>query len=301
MISRRICVVGNTSIETKIFIEEFPPKNCETIIKRMYKTIGGSAACSATVLSRLGFRVCIVTQVAEEEGDELLLALRSAGVNIAHVIRKGPPSLFYSIFDGSFNRNIFIRSTQWDEEAMLSHLHQAIEDAEILILCPTTVSIFTSALEMWKNTGRTIITSPQSAFTEEPPDIISKIFALSDLVFLNETEVCIYTGTSTLQAAVDNLRLNTSQIVIITRGSSGCLVISHQGVIDQPAIKGDVIDPSGAGDSFMAGFLLALEQKQSLKDAAYMGCFAGFAACKVPYLVEEGFLIKDYLKLKGES
>lgn len=300
MKSKRICVLGNASIETKIFIHKFPPKNGETTINYIYKTVGGSGACSATFLNRLGFEVSIITQVGVgTEGDEILSTLEKVGVDITRVIRRNSSTIFYSVFDRSFNRNIFIKNPQWDEEVILSHLYKSLGDAEILILCPTTVSLFTSALEMGKNMGKTLVTLPQFAFNERSSDIITKIFQLSDRLFLNEAEVYRYTHTNSLRATINCLKPNKDQIVVITRGAKGCVVISHKEVIEQPGIKGDVIDPSAAGDSFMAGFISALEQDKDLKKAAHIGCTISFVVCKAPGLIEKAFSIDGYLKNAG--
>jgi 1-phosphofructokinase family hexose kinase len=70
--------------------------------------------------------------------------------------------------------------------------------------------------------------------------------------------------------------------VLHSRGVDGLEYVGSQGTFSQVAEKIDVINPVGAGDATLAGFIFALEQHQSVQDALKMACACGAAACLEP-------------------
>lgn len=63
--------------------------------------------------------------------------------------------------------------------------------------------------------------------------------------------------------------------VAATRGPKGALVVDASGVESVPAFAVDVIDTSGCGDAFSAGFMRAISLGRSPRDAAILGCAVG--------------------------
>jgi sugar/nucleoside kinase (ribokinase family) len=84
--------------------------------------------------------------------------------------------------------------------------------------------------------------------------------------------------------------INPKALIIITKGANGAIVFRDQQIIAtlNPAITVDAIDPTGAGDSFTAGFLHKLWERSDtewtqevIQDALYLGCAAGTAAVTI--------------------
>ncbi len=69
-------------------------------------------------------------------------------------------------------------------------------------------------------------------------------------------------------------------ILLLTRGARGVRVISGESCIDLPAFPVEAIDPTGAGDVFMAAFLVAFAEGRNTREAAiFATCAASFAVC----------------------
>jgi fructose-1-phosphate kinase PfkB-like protein len=78
--------------------------------------------------------------------------------------------------------------------------------------------------------------------------------------------------------------------ILHSRGMDGLEYVGSQGQFSQAAEKINVINPVGAGDATLAGFIFALEQNQSIQEALQMACACGAAACLEPVA---GVISKD--------
>jgi ribokinase len=71
-----------------------------------------------------------------------------------------------------------------------------------------------------------------------------------------------------VNAAAKKLLQFGPEVVVITLGERGCLVVTENDQFRVPAFKIKVVDTTGAGDAFNAGFIVALHRKKKLKEAA---------------------------------
>lgn len=94
----------------------------------------------------------------------------------------------------------------------------------------------------------------------------------TDYFILNFTEGCQLTEEVLPQAIISNLERYTSGRVILTRGADGCCLRGPHGVQGISAVPVTAIDSTGAGDSFVAGFIAGLVQGRSILDCAHLGC-----------------------------
>lgn len=291
-------MLGNAAIERKIFLRAFPPKNWEALIEREYINVGGSGAHSAGALSSLGFKTHIVTQVGKDDnGNRVLSELKKTRVDLEYVLCAGSAtSSFISAFDESQDRIMFIRSVKWNEKALFSRLRDSLKKCEMLVICPSSAHLVMRAAQLAKTLKKPIIISPQAAFFKQDLEWIEQFFRLTDMIFLNESEMCTYARVNSLNEAIERLRFTDDQIVVVTRGVNGCTVILNKKAIHRPAKHGTVVDPSGAGDSFMAGFIWGLEKGESLKKAADIGSIAGLATSTRTELSEKCLSLQARLK-----
>jgi len=95
-----------------------------------------------------------------------------------------------------------------------------------------------------------------------------------DLVFANESELKSLYETADFDTAVTVLR-GDAKLAVVTRSEKGCVVVSKDGVVAVPAapIK-QMVDATGAGDLFAAGFLFGLARGRDHKTAAQLGALA---------------------------
>jgi len=100
---------------------------------------------------------------------------------------------------------------------------------------------------------------------------IHQWFSLMNVLMLNEEESIYLTGLVDIERALDYL-LEFSEVVVIKRGSLGAIAKSRGfDSISVPAIAANVVDTTGAGDSFAAGFIAAFAAKRDLTAALTAG------------------------------
>lgn len=95
-----------------------------------------------------------------------------------------------------------------------------------------------------------------------------------DLLFGNEAELLSLYETDTFEAAIAQLRLDC-HVAVITRSEKGAVVLTKSELHEVPAVPVDsVVDTTGAGDLFAAGFLYGYTHGRTLVDSARIGAIA---------------------------
>ena len=95
-----------------------------------------------------------------------------------------------------------------------------------------------------------------------------------DLLFGNEDELCSLYEVASLEAAIAEVRRDCD-LVAVTAGADGSCVVTPDGTVRVPAERVDrVLDTTGAGDLYAAGFLFGLTNGESLDDCARLGSIA---------------------------
>lgn len=140
-------------------------------------------------------------------------------------------------------------------------------------------SAYICGLEIEENTGTHIV-----RYLEEHPalqvyfapgpricilsqEILSRIFALSPILHLNETEALEYTGCASVEEAAHVLYEKTRNTVIVTLGHQGTYYDTGEQAAHVPGVKARQIDTIGAGDSHIGAVIARLKQGASIEEA----------------------------------
>jgi sugar/nucleoside kinase (ribokinase family) len=105
-------------------------------------------------------------------------------------------------------------------------------------------------------------------------DWIAPAFEHLDYLLPNDEQVLALSGESDLIAGCQTLVQRGIGCVVATRGGDGAVVVDADGAARVPAFPVEVVDTTGCGDSFSAGFLRGLALGRSRHDAAVLGCAA---------------------------
>ena len=140
-------------------------------------------------------------------------------------------------------------------------------------------TIYICGLEIEESTGENIVEfleahpeltvyfAPGPRLTVINPQLVERLYRLSPILHLNETEALSASGKSTVQEAASFLYEKTNNTVIVTLGEKGCFFFDgkeSETVPPVPAVQADTI---GAGDSHIGSVIACLKKGDSLKTA----------------------------------
>lgn len=135
---------------------------------------------------------------------------------------------------------------------------------------------FRHAADVAHDNGRMVSLTLSDSFCVDRhrDDFRSLVSDNVDLLFGNEDELTALYETDSFDAAVDAVRTECA-LAAITRGADGCVIASSGELLEVPAVPVErVIDTTGAGDLFAAGFLYGLTSGRALTDCGHLGSIA---------------------------
>ena len=252
---------------------------------------GGKGLNQSIALAKAGAEVCHAGVVGED-GDILLEALRSAGVDIRHVRRASGASAHTVIQVDPAGQNCIIvfsgenmRPSEADIDRILADFSP--EDAVLM-----QNELYNTPLMMKKaaEKGMTIIFNPSPVSAE----MLTYPLETVSWFLLNEIEGEALTGESDPGRMLDCLeRKYPGSSVVLTLGKSGAWAMSRGQRCFQPAFEVKAVDTTAAGDTFTGYFLAGIGSGMPIPDALRRAAFASSiavsrkgAADSIPTLAE---------------
>ena len=140
-----------------------------------------------------------------------------------------------------------------------------------------------AALETAKKAGA-LVSVDLASFTvvEQSLELLEKLVAdYVDILIANEDEACAFTGQSDEKQALKTLA-GKAKIAILKIGPRGSYIsCSGETIQIQPMGDGKVLDTTGAGDLWAAGFLFGLVNGYSFQKSGQLGSACGYEVCRV--------------------
>jgi len=247
---------------------------------------GGSAANTIVGIASFGARTAYVGKVKNDQiGRMYAHDIRAAGVafETAPAIEGPATGCSYILVtgDGERTMNTYLGAAQdltpadIDEgeiaAAGITYLEGYLWDPQ------SAKEAFVKAAGIAHGAGRKVALTLSDSFCvdryrDEFLDLMRKDTV--DLVFANEAELHSLYQTSDFDSALTQLRKDI-KLGVVTRSEKGCVVASQQGVIAVPAYPvGQIVDTTGAGDLFAAGFLFGLVRDAGYENAGRLGALA---------------------------
>ncbi len=264
----------------------FTTEEAEALYARMgpgIETSGGSAANTLAGLASLGLNCGFIGQVASDQlGQVFTHDMTAQGVRFDTPAREGEPPTARCLIvvtpDGQRTMNTFLGASQFLPASALSL--DMIADSAILYLegylwdPEEPRAAMRKAIAAAKDAGRRVAFTLSDVFCIERhrDDFVALIADGSiDILFANENELLSLEQGEDFEAAVASLSARVP-LLVVTRGEHGALAIKggeRAEVTAEPIAQ--VVDTTGAGDLFAAGFLAGQARGASLKDSLTMG------------------------------
>jgi len=244
---------------------------------------GGSAANTLAGLAALGARCAFIGQVADDQlGEVFAHDIRAGGITFATPARAGdPPTARCLIFvtpDGQRTMNTYLGASQFLPAAQVDEA--AIQDAAVLYLegylwdPEEPRAAMRRAIAAARTAGRKVAFTLSDGFViaRHGDDFRALIEAGQiDILFANEHELAALTGIADFHEGITHLG-GKVPTVVVTRSEKGAYAISggeHAEVAAEPVHQ--VVDTTGAGDLFAAGFLFGHVRGKALAECLKLG------------------------------
>jgi sugar/nucleoside kinase (ribokinase family) len=244
---------------------------------------GGSAANTLAGLAALGARCAFIGQVADDQlGEVFAHDIRAGGIAFATPVRPAdPPTARCLIFvspDGQRTMNTYLGASQFLPASALDEA--AIADAAVLYLegylwdPEEPRGAMRKAIGAARRAGRKVAFTLSDAFViaRHGEDFRALIAAGEiDILFANEHELAALTGEDDFHAGIAALE-GRVPVLVVTRGAAGAVAVAGAERAEVPAESiAKVVDTTGAGDLFAAGFLFGHVRGRSLAECLKLG------------------------------
>lgn len=266
-------------------------------MKHMNLSFGGDALNESVVLSQLGADVELISKVGDDEaGKRVLDFLKEKGVATKINIEEGlETGINIVLIDDSGERRFLTNPEsslrKLREEDIVTYLDEAGD-----IVC--LASMFVSPLldikamerlfqEIKKKSDRILVVDMTTAKRGESIADIACLLKYVDYIIPNEIEAERLTGEKDVYKNAERFLEYGASCVVIKCGKNGCLIKTYKQQFEIPAYKDvKVMDTTGAGDSFVAGFIWGLKNKLPLEECGRFGC--AVASCTVEEIGANG-------------
>ncbi|MGA8847788.1 MAG: carbohydrate kinase family protein [Nocardioides sp.] len=278
----KVACVGVHVLDTHVIgIESIPDGGDGQLVETIRMSAAGTAGGTALVLSRLGAEVASYGAVGTDSlGDTLLALLAREGIDISGLVRLPDHQTSASVLPVRPNGD----RPAWhcigaNGAFTLDHLDlDALEGVDHLHLGGPEFLGGPAAGELLGWARERSMTTSIDVLAPGDPDLLAWIAdALPHVDYLlpNDEQVRGFTGEDDLATGARALIERGVGCVAVTQGAKGALVVTAETVLEvaaYPIAPADLVDTTGCGDAFSAGFLRGLSLGLDREAAARLGC-----------------------------
>ena len=260
-------------------VEAIPEGQGGALVDEIRMTAAGSAGGAALILSKLGADVASAGAIGIDPlGEMLVELLERDGVDTSMLVRREEVQTSTSVLpirpNGDrpafhvvgANATYGPDDAPWDAIADATHLH--IGGPEFMG-GEAAAKILAHAREHGTVTSADVLAPGDPGLL----DWIAPAFEHLDYLLPNDEQVTGFTGAGDVESACRVLVERGVGCVVATCGGDGAIIVDGEGASERvPAFAIEVVDTTGCGDAFSAGFLRGLSLGRSRVDAARLGC-----------------------------
>lgn len=257
----KIVSVGTANIDFILKVPSFVEPDSEMNVEKLHISPGGSALNFAVHVARSGLESGIIAMLGWDYfGDMIYKTLKDEDVDIGGISRTDDVTgmTFISV-DGEGRRSIYSFMGANRKLTIGKKETDYISSANFVHLGGTFIEI---AFPVAKNAD-TLFFSPGTLLAVYGISRLRPILGNTDILFLNEHELQLLTGSSS-RGGVDLLIEEGIPLIIITRGKRGAALYTENEIIEHGTKEVKAADTTGAGDAFAAAFISSWVGKEDL-------------------------------------
>ncbi len=276
----------------------------ESFIEDYAEACGGSAANTAVGLARLGCKVGFIGKVGcDREGDLLFQDFCKEGIDVNGLIRadQGKSGSVLGFVDKKGARALYINSgvndtiksdevnTRYASRAQFLHLTSFVGEKSF--------QTQKRLLDAVPNSSK-VSFDPGSLYARKGYAAMKAILERTYVLMPNAIELELLTGKVDYRKGAELMVGKGVKIVAVKLGAHGCYVTDGRERHFIEALNVKVVDTTGAGDAFCAGFLYGLINEKSLMECGRLGNFVA-SRCVMKMGARDGLPFANDLELLG--
>ena len=229
-----------------------------TPFSRAEKVVGGACTYISLAASYFVKPVQVVSVVGDDFPEETLDYMRSRGVDLRGLqIKAGEKSFFWA---GKYDRDLNSRDTLDTQLNVLATfdpvLPEAYRNAEYLMLGNLTPQVQMRVLKQLKRRPKLVALDTMNFWMDTALADLLKVLKKIDVLTINDEEARQLSGEHSLVKAAKTIHKMGPKYLVIKKGEHGALLFNGNSVFFAPALPlTEVVDPTGAGDTFAGGFI----------------------------------------------
>jgi sulfofructose kinase len=277
-----VVTFGLNAVDYISFVPEFPAPGTKPRVSRFIRSPGGQAASAAVLCSRFGYRAKYVGKVGgDERGAFSLESIASEGVNVDHVV--SVPGVTNQLAMIMVDERSGERTILWHRPAELETrpdelTEEKVACGRVLLIDGHDTAGAARAAEIARANGVLVVLDAESVKTGT-----DRVVANTDVLLASRDFPRRFTGFSNLDRAFDALSEAGPRVIGVTLGSLGSVVMGPDGyVCGDPGYDVDVVDTTGAGDTFHGAFICGLLEEWSAERTLTFANAAAALCCTEP-------------------
>jgi sugar/nucleoside kinase (ribokinase family) len=242
----------------------------ETPTGRAEMVVGGACTYISLAASYFVTPVRIVSVVGDDFPEETLLDMKARGVDLEGLqIKQNEKSFFWA---GRYHSNFNSRDTLDTQLNVLANfdpiLPESYRHSDYLMLGNLVPAIQMRVLEQLVKRPKLVVLDTMNFWMDVALDDLKAVLKKVDVLTINDEEARQLSGEHSLLKAAKVIHEMGPNILIIKKGEHGALLFHHGEIFYAPALPlAEVIDPTGAGDTFAGGFIGWLAKTDDLSFA----------------------------------
>ena len=264
---------GHTALDVIYSSDKFPEPNSTVELKSRKEHFGGTGANLARMASSLGVSTALSSHVGTDFPKEFMEALRESGVDTTDVVKvRGQRTPFIiMISDKDHNQVGFVDQAAVLMQDTLPIRTHTVDSSKFVHIGTGRPSYMLKVARRAKSRKKTVCFDPaQEIHYVYTPETLKAIMEYCDIFFCNSAELDRAKAYLNLKEDVEIL--SYVNMVVNTRGGEGSRVMTEDDEILVGTIQADtVVDTTGAGDGYRAGFYAGLNRSLPFEECAWVG------------------------------
>jgi ribokinase len=266
-------VYGHTALDIIYSSDEFPQPNTCVEMKDRHEHFGGTGANIARIAASLDVRTALASHVGQDFPQPFMDALKECGVDVTDVVKvRGQRTPFIiMISDKDHNQIGFVDQGAVKEQDRLPVRTHTVDSSVFVHVGTGRTSYAMKVAKRAKWRKKTVCFDPaQELHYVYTPESFKAVMEHCDVLFVNSSE--LDRAKSYLNLKEDAELLSYVKMVVNTMGGEGSRILTQDDDILVGAIQPDnVVDTTGAGDGFRAGFYAGLSRSLAIEECACVG------------------------------